>query len=439
MESEQVFDLENIPKTYISIAIPVVVNMLVTLVYNLADTYFISQTQNADLVAGVSICGPVFTLLMAFGNIYGQGGSSLISRLLGEKNEDGIKKVSSFCFYIAIITGVVLGILMVIFQNPLLMILGADSDTLEYAREYFLVLAVGAPITVLSFIHSNLLRCEGLVSEAVKRTIAGTVVNIILDPIFISVFGWGAFGAALATIIGYAVSVVLLFVMTIKKSRYLSVDPRIMKIDRGWMGQIMSIGLTAAITNICQSVAMVLVNQMLKPYGSERIAAMGIVLKVAMVGQLILVGLSFGGVPLYGYLYGAGNKGKLKELIGFARKLLLAVGAAFAVILFIGAPWILPLFLDTGSVVANGIVMLRLQVIAFPFVAIVLQMTVIFQASGLAKEALIMSLSRQGVLFVIVLLLADMLFGYYGVLASQAVADVISAGLALILYRKVFK
>ena len=145
---------------------------------------------------------------MAFGNIYGQGGSSLISRLLGQNNLEGTKRVSSFCFYIAIANGVVLAILMMAFCSPLLTLLGTDSDTFSHARNYYSVLAICAPIVVLSFIHSNLVRCEGLASQSMIGSALGTVINIILDPIFIFGFNMGVRGAAIATVLSQALSAI---------------------------------------------------------------------------------------------------------------------------------------------------------------------------------------------------------------------------------------
>ena len=149
---DTIFDTKHLYRTYFKMALPVVLGLVVTLIYNLADTFFIAQTKDTALIAGVSVCSPVFTTLMAFGNIYGQGGSSLISRLLGQNDLEGTKRVSSFCFYIAIATGVVLAILMMAFCSPLLTLLGTDSDTFSHARNYYSVLAICAPIVVLSFI-----------------------------------------------------------------------------------------------------------------------------------------------------------------------------------------------------------------------------------------------------------------------------------------------
>lgn len=180
--THELFDTNHLAKTYFKMAVPVVWGLVVTLLYNLADTFFIGSTGNTSLVAGVSLCSPVFTTIMAFGNIYGQGGSSVISRILGKHDKKQSHSISSFCFYIALFTGILLGLFMHALQEPLLYFIGANSDTFAFAKSYFVMLAIGAPFVILSFIHSNLLRCEGLSTHSMAGSILGTVINIILDP-----------------------------------------------------------------------------------------------------------------------------------------------------------------------------------------------------------------------------------------------------------------
>ena len=189
MSEKKIFDTERLIPTYFKVALPVVFSMVITLIYNLADTYFIAQTNDNLLVAGVSLCAPVFTALMAIGNIFGQGGSSLISRLLGKGDRDSVRRVSSFCFYQSILTGVLVAVPMLLFRKPVLNLLGASENTVSHAESYYLVIVGGAPLVILSFIHSNLMRSEGMSSLSMICTVSGSVLNIILDPIFISGLG----------------------------------------------------------------------------------------------------------------------------------------------------------------------------------------------------------------------------------------------------------
>lgn len=433
---EKVFDTNRLVPTYFRLALPVVFSMAVSLVYNLADTYFIAQSGNASLVAGVSLCAPVFTILMAFGNIYGQGGSSLISRLLGRDDAYSARRVSAFCFYLSILTGVVLAVPMLLFKGPILGVLGAAEDTLPYAGEYYTVLALGAPVMILSFIHTNLLRCEGQATMSMLGTVGGSVLNIILDPIFISVLGWGAAGAAIATVLGYVFTDVLCLVIVLRRSRNLSVRVRESRVHGDELRQILSVGITAAVTNLATSVCTIFMNQFLLPYGSEKIAAMGIVIKISMIAQLIMVGFSFGGVPLFGYLYGGGSIQKLKQLLRFCTLFLCGLALAMTAVICLMAPQLVGVFMKDASIVESGTPMLRWQMAGACFGAVVLLYTCLFQATGKAMPALALSLSRQGVIFLVVLAVCVQLAGYNGFLASQAVADLISAALALILYWK---
>ena len=438
MSDKSIFDTDRLVPAYFKLALPVVFSMVVTLVYSLADTYFIAKTNDAMLVAGVSLCAPLFTALMAIGNIFGQGGSSLISRMLGAGDRDGVRRVSAFCFYAAMATGAVIAVPMLLLRGPVLSLLGASSETYRHAESYYMVLMAGAPLVILSFIHTNLIRSEGMSALSMIATVSGSLLNILLDPIFISGFGWGARGAALATVMGYALSVGLCLAFVLKKSRALSVDVRRARVDRGEAKQIFSVGFTAALTNFASSVCVVFMNQFLLAYGDEKIAALGIVLRVAMVVQLILVGFSFGGVPLFGYLYGAGDREKLRRLLRFCTLFLCALALAESLAVFLLAAPLMRVFIDDASIVADGARMLRWQIAGMPFCGVVLLYTCLFQASGKALHALAMSLSRQGALFVAVFLIATAAAGYGGFLAAQPVADVLSAALALALYRTAF-
>lgn len=428
---ESFFDTKHLYRSYFKMALPVVLGLAVTLVYNLADTFFIAQTNDTNLIAGVSLCAPVFTTLMAFGNIYGQGGSSLISRMLGQNNLDGTARISAFSFYIAIATGAVLAVVMTLFRSPLLTLLGASAETLDYAQSYYTVLTLCAPIIVLSFIHSNLVRCEGLANESMIGTILGAVVNIILDPILISGLGMGALGAAVATVIGYLCSVMYFLLVLRKKSHCLSVKLSQCHVRADELRQILGVGITAALSNLMQSLTVIVINQFLLAYGNDKIAAMGIVLKVNMIAQLILTGFAFGGVPMYGYLYGAKQQDTLKKLLRFCLLFLCGLSLALTAFLCLSATPLMRLFVQDSALVATGAEMLRWQAATAVFAGIVLLLTVLFQATGKIVPAFLLSISRQGIVFIVMLVVCVRLFAYNGVIMAQAVADVLSAILAL--------
>lgn len=429
-----IFNADKISKAYIKLSLPLVFSMVVTLIYNLADTFFVAQTNDTDIVTGVSLGAPVFTMLMAFGNIFGQGGASLISRCLGEKDIERAKRISVFVFYITIIAGIGIAVIMMLARTPVVYLLGADEASFPHASAYYTYLTLGAPILMLSFIHSNLLRAEGLSRESMEGTVFGALVNIVLDPIFISTLGLGAGGAAIATIIGYGCADIFYIVMVVKKSQVLSLDIRLMKIAGRDLGQILMIGIPAAIVNLMQSVSVVMMNQFLLPYGNEKIAAMGIALKVSMIALLLLTGFAFGGQPLYGYYYGAGDRKKLKELLSFSLKFIIVTAIILTVLVFAAAPFLMGLFMKNAQIVADGTVMLRWQVITMVFVGVILLFTIIFQSFGKALGSFILSISRQGVILLAVMFIARMAAGYTGIIVSQAVADLITGGIAAVLF-----
>lgn len=419
---------------YFSLALPSVLNMILSIFYSMADTYFIARTQNINLVAGVSLCAPVFTLLMAFGNIFGQGGCSLISRLLGQHQQENVRRVSAYCFYTALFTGVVTGVVMLLFSAPLLRLLGADSSSAPFASSYFQWLAIGSPLIVASFVFTNLLRAVGLSIQSMIASMSGTVVNIFLDPLLISVFDMGAAGAAIATVIGYLCTNVFCLFFVRKQCPAFSVLLRDASVESKHIGQILGIGIPAALTNVMQSVSVILVNQALLPYGNDKIAAMGIAMKASMVAVLLIVGFSFGGQPLVGYLYGLGDKRRLQQLVRFCFTFLCGLAGGLTVVLLIGAHPLVGMFLKDTDVIHTGVDMFRWQNVTLIFVAVGQLIMIFFQATGKALHAFCLSVSRQGFLFILVLTAAQSIAGYNGVIAAQAVADVLNALLAFSLY-----
>lgn len=435
----ELFEKESIPKAYFTLALPVVLGMVASMIYNLADTFFIAQTQNTKLVAGVAICTPLFSFLLALGDIFGLGGSSLISRLLGQTNNESGKRVSSFCFYWGIILGVITAILLIIFENPILHMLGANDSTYQYAASFYHIMAIGAPIIIVSLVPSNLIRTEGFAKQSMVGTIIGTIVTIILDPILIFPMHMGAAGAALATVIGYGITDIILVWATLKYCNIISIDIHKMSINKQLVMQVILIGIPASITNLMQAFGTTIINRYLENYGAVQIAAMGIVLKVYMIIMLIMVGFAFGAQPLIGYNFGARNFDRFKKIIRFDLMVEMVYALVLAVILMIFAPQIVGLFLKDTAVITAGTHILRAFLCTTPFVGAVLVFTTVFQSTGKALDAFIMSIARQGVIFYLVIVIASHIFGYYGVVWSQPAADLITFLIGLFLYKETFK
>ena len=390
--NNEIFEQQSPAKAYLKLSLPLVLSMTVTLIYNLTDTYFVAQTGSTAVVAGVSLCAPVFTFLMALGNIGGQGGSSLISRLMGQKKREEARHVSAFCFYASLVTGIVIGIVMLSIRKPVVQLLGADRDTLPHALAYYTWLSIGAPGVLLSFIHSNLLRAEGMAKESMIGTILGALVNIVLDPIFITGLSMGAGGAAIASVIGYICSVAYDLIIVMRKSRMLSVRLADIPVQKEQAKEILSIGTPAA---------------------------------------LVLTGFAYGGQPLFGYYCGADDHKRFHELFHFCSVFIVCMGMILAGLEIVFAPSLIRFFMNTAEIVSDGSYMLRLQAVTMPLMGMISLIMIIFQATGKASAAFVLSLSRQGIVYVLVLLIAQKALGYMGVIASQAIADGISMAIAI--------
>lgn len=430
------FEKAPVHKAYFKFALPVVCGMMVSLIYNMVDTWFIARTGNTDLVAGIALGAPVFILMVALGDMFGLGGASLISRLFGQKKDDEGRKISIFCFYAAIIMGVIVSVLMLLFRQPILRLLGANQDTMVYASQYYTYIVLGAPLIIVSFTPNNQLRTEGFSAQSMLGGVIGSLVNIILDPIFIFGLGWGAAGAAAATVLGYVCTDTYYIWLLRHRTKKLSVNIREFRLVPSELAQILAIGIPACITNLMQSIGMTLTNRFLLPYGNDKVAAMGIVMKTNLIAAFIVIGFAFGAQPLIGYNYGAGNRDRLRKILCFCYGFECSLAAVVAGLVSLAAPFLMKMFINDENIIAIGAPMLRMQQMGMVFMAVVLVSTVTFQAAGKAWSALLLSVSRQGVLFAAVIFTAAGLFGYQGVLMSQAVSDALTAVMAAILFLK---
>ncbi len=433
---KELFEKMPIPKAYLKLALPVMFSNVLMIVYNMVDMYFIARTGNTDLVAGVSLCGPVFTALIACGDIFGLGTGSVISRLFGaSKYEDG-RRMSVFAAIGSFLFGIAAAVLLLIGRNPLLSLLGANADTIAHAGSYYSWIAIGAPFIIFSLVPTNLLRTEGKAKDAMIGSVMGSVANMILDPIFIFTFGLGAAGAAIATVLGNILADIYYVWVITKKSQNLSVWMKGFFMTAAELGSILRIGIPSSITNIMQSIGMMLLNRFLLPYGNDKIAAMGIVSRVVMLVVMVMVSFSFGGQPLYGYLYGGRKFGRMRSVLRFAYLLVCGLGTALAALFILLAPQMIGLMMKDPQIVEIGTPMLRATLCGMPFIAIVMVTTCVFQSTGKASGAFALSAGRQGYVYVTALIAASALAGYNGILFAQPAADLITAGLALVL-RKV--
>ncbi len=431
----ELFENMSVPKAYLKLALPVVLAMVLSVVYNMVDAWFISLTGDPNLVAGVSVCSPVFVLSIAIGDIFGLGGSSLMSRLLGEKRDEEAGTVSVFCMCAAFVIGVLFMAVMLLFHEPILHLLGANEASFAHASSYFMWIAVGTPFIIFSMIPNNHLRTEGLSTLGMWAAIAGTVCNIILDPVLIFGFDMGAGGAALATSFANVVSCVIYLWIIRKKCHVITLDfSKALRIG-AHVKEILRIGIPACVTNLMYSLSMLLTNRALVAFGNERIAAMGIAMRINMICQMTLIGLAFGAQPLFGYTYGSRNRKRFVSTLRFAYGLEAGLGCIFALLLFVFAPLLMRGFIDDTKVVESGITMLRFMQISSILIGFSLVATCVCQAVGHASGALTLSLLRQGVLFVVLILILPACFGFTGILLTQPVSDLVTGLVSFVIMR----
>ncbi|MDO4902771.1 MAG: MATE family efflux transporter [Limosilactobacillus sp.] len=431
----ELFEHTSIKKAYFTLAMPVVLSMAVTMIYNMVDTFFVAQTQNANLVAGVSQGAPLFTMMIALGDIFGLGGSSVISRLFGEKKYKLGRYVSGYCFYSSILCGILVTIVMLIFQTPFLHLLGASESTWKYAREYYLVMAWGATFVIFGLTPTNILRTEGLAVESMIASMTGTIINIFLNPIFIFTCGLGAAGSALATVTSTVIGDVLMIYYTHYKSKKLTTSIRETKISKKLQLEIYAIGIPASITNLMATFATAMTNRYLIAYGATSVAAMGIALKISLITTMIFVGLAFGAQPLIGYTYGAKDKKRFWETIRFDLTVVAGFSICSTILIMIFAPELIRLFMHDATVIKEGTIMIRWLSSSATFAGIILVFTTTFQSMGKAVPAFLLSFCRQGLVFSVVIMALHPLFGYTGILAAQPVADLVTLIISLILFR----
>lgn len=423
-----------------TMAVPAMVSMLVMILYNMADMFFVGRTGDTAAVAAVSVAGPVFTLIMAAGSMLGGGGCALIAKTLGQQDEEAVKLYSSLCCWGGVAIGILFTILVLVFKTPLLYFLGTNADIWSYAEAYLTVLALGAPVMIFTSVFSNVLRSEGAVKEAMTGNLLATVTNIVLDPLFILVLGYGVGGAAAATVLGNIAGGGYLVYYLLTHKTALTLSPRYAVKNPAAIGRIIAIGLPNATSSTLVGFANAFANQLLVQYGTAAVAAMAAAGKSTMVISMIQMGLCLGVQPLMAYNYGALNLARLKEILVKLTGLTIAVGSAITLICLLNGQWVVSLFLKDAAALELGQRMISLLVISGPFLGLFYIGSNFLQASGNAPLAVVVSLLRQGIFLIPLLFVMNHFFGVTGNIWAHVVADTLAAAAAVFLalrqYRK---
>lgn len=443
-KTTEIFKNAPVPKAVLSNAIPSIISMIMVLVYNLADTFFIGQTKNAYMVAAVSVATPVFLIFMAVGMLFGIGGTSLISRMLGEGKQDKAKNTSSFCFWTGAVTGVIAVIFILIFAKPICRMVGASDDTLGYASQYLSIVSAGIPFLIIGNTFSNIIRAEGNAKKAMIGMIIGNLMNIVLDPIMILGFGWNVAGAAIATVIGNVFAAVYYICHLVSKNSILSIRPKDYMAKNKIAAGVLAIGIPASLNSILMSVSNIIINNMMQKHGDMAVAGLGVAMKVNMIAVMLLIGLGTGIQPLLGYCYGARNKTRYLAVLKFSLIFAFCLSAVMTMICYCGAGPLVRAFLDDPDAFGYGMSFARIYIYSGPVIGILFVLINAIQSTGAALPSLILSISRQGLLYIPILLIFRTVFDTPQTLAlAQPVTDYLAATLALVLliitYHKYFK
>ena len=433
-DSLEIFERAPIGQAVMKNTLPAMAAMLMVLIYNLADTFFIGQTDNAFMIAAVSLVTPVFMLFMALGTVFGIGGTSVISRAMGEGRRGYAKKVCAFCMWGCVAVGIVMVLLIFTFMNPILSLLGASENTIGYAKEYLSIVTVAGPFVLISNCYANIIRTEGKAGMAMLGQLMGNLLNVILDPILILGLGWNVAGAALATAVSNLVSAVYYIGYFKYGKSMLSISPKDASLKEGILKGVLAIGIPAALGDVLMSVSGIVLNGQMTKYGDMALAGIGVAMKVTMITGVICIGFGQGIQPLLGYCVGAKNRKRYRESLRFSVLFGLGLSTVMTVLCYVFDSQIVGAFLTETEALQYGVTFSRILLTTSFLFGLFYVLSNALQAMGAATAAFIINLSRQGLIYIPAIFILQRVIGMDGLLWAQPVADVLSVLLVLVLY-----
>ncbi len=435
--NKELFEEKPVSRAVIYLVVPTVISQLITVIYNMADTFFIGQTGDPNQVAAASLCMPPFILLTGMANLFGIGGASLISRSLGAGNRNKAKNVSAFCIWTAAVIAFLYGIFIFLGRSWILRAVGADNDTYDFCCSYaFWAITVGAVPTVLSAALAHLVRAEGYAKQASFGITMGGILNIILDPIFIFLFRLEITGAAIATMLSNLTATVYFAVFIVKKgsATVLTLDPRHYTLKNKIASEVLLVGLPSCIMNIMGVLSNVCMNRLMVSYCNEAVAGIGIAKKVDLLNFAVATGISQGVIPLIGYNYSSRNFKRMMSAVKttFAYSLIVAVlGTVF--LLTCAAP-VVKAFISDPLTVEYGSLFQRIICITGPCIPVTMIVITIFQSVGRKVAPLILSLMRKGGLDIPIMFILNRLIGVSGIAWATPAADFLAMVTAAALF-----
>lgn len=440
----ELFERAPIPRAVTSMCIPTILSSLVMVLYNLADTYFVGALNDPVQNAAVTLAAPVLLAFNAVNNLFGVGSSSMMSRALGRKDFDTVRRASALGFYCALLCGLLFSSGYTLFRRPLLVLLGADAGTSSATAAYLMwTVSWGAAPAILNVVLAYLVRAEGATLHASVGTMSGCLLNIILDPIFILPQGlnMGAAGAGLATFLSNCAACLYFFVLLFvrRKKTFVCLSPAMLRWNRAIAAGICAVGIPAAIQNLLNVTGMTVLNNFTSAFGADAVAAMGIAQKINMVPFYIALGMSQGIMPLVSYNYGSGNIARMKQTILFSGKLAISFLALVSAGYYLGAGALVELFMKNEAIIAYGSRFLRGLCLALPFLCLDFLAVGVFQACGLGRKALAFAILRKIVLEIPALYVWNALLPLYGLAYAQPTAELVLGAAAAVVLVRLFR
>ncbi len=435
MDQKSLYYLEKAPvtKAIIHMAIPMILSSITSVVYNIIDAFFIGKLNNTAMMAAVMLALPFSSILMALGQMFGVGSGTYISRLLGEGNTDSTKKVSSINFWSSMLIGIIFMMICLPFLSSILPLLGASGETLQYTRNFIMILVIGAPVIIVNMALESAVRAEGASTVSMTGTIGGIIINIILNPLFIFVLNMNVMGSALASVCGNIFSVLYFIYYLQKKSTVQSLSIKDFKPSKEIYGEIFKVGVSALLLGGFMVIIGLLFNNYSMIYGDNVVAGFGVAQRVVQIVDCIGMGFAMGVVPLIAFAYSANNQKRLMEIVKKTILYILALTLTIGVVISALRLQIIGIFSVDPEVIAIGQITLIAQLSSTIFAALCEFFTGIFQAQGAGVQSNVMAAVR-GVLFIPILIVGNLLFAVNGVIWAMTATEGLSCLIGISLW-----
>lgn len=439
----ELFEKMPVPQAVMKLSVPMVLSSLATIIYNMADTFFVGMLNDPIQTAAVSLAAPLMLAFNVISNLFGTGTSSMMSRSLGAKEYKAVRQSSAFGFYSTLFFGLLFSVSYAILQRPTLEILGVQQETKVATSAYlFWIVTLGALPSILHMVMMQIVRSEGSSVVASIGIAVGCVTNIIIDPIFVLPWGlnMGAAGAGCATFISNSVSCIYYFVVMYlqRKKTCASISPKDFTFNRKIVFGICSVGIPGGVQTLLNVVQMTLLNNLTVVYGTAAVAAMGISQKINNIPMNVALGGAAGIMPLVSYTYTSGNHSRMKDSILCFIKIMLACLFVCSTLFFIFSKPLIAVFMNDDMVVMYGSSFLRGFCIALPFFCMDYLAVSVFQAIGKGGVAFLFAVSRKIVLEIPALYILNHFFRASGLAYSQLVAELALSILGVILLKRLF-